>query len=318
MVKRINKGKQRIIILTFLLVLLCVMLLVLVKMLNGIRQKNVDSGNKVAESSSEYQTSEENSSEENTSEEHTTEEVTAPVETESATEEEKKLTLEDIMKYSDEMVHYGIANDVDAKNRPNGCQWYINRFSDFDVDFIKEDNNKIYLTYMVKKENGNTTQILDILKSNDVSAVFFITYDYVTSNPEIVKRMIDEGHIVGQSSYLSGTIEENLEKEIMAHEYVLDKFGYDMCLFKILNDSFSEQQLAMIESLGYRTVFWSFSYNDWENNQPDVATSLNRLLDKAHSGEILMLRTSSSTSLALLQDLLDGLKEKGFEMGRYE
>lgn len=82
--------------------------------------------------------------------------------------------------------------------------------------------------------------------------------------------------------------------------------------------SWSLRREILIESLGYRTVFWSFSYNDWENNQPDVATSLNRLLEKAHSGEILMLRTSSSTSLALLQDLLDGLKEKGFEMGRYE
>lgn len=313
MVKRKNKGIQRIVVLILLLLLLLATLLVLIKILKEIRLKTNETANNIAESTTEHRTSEDI-----TTEEQTTEVNTEPATEEPATEAPKEVNLEEIKKYSDEMIPYGIAQGVDADNRPDGCTWYTNKFSDFDVDFIKDNDKKIYLTYMVKKEMGYTEQILDILKTNDVKAVFFITYDYTLNNPKIVQRMIDEGHVIGHGSYMSGTIEDNYKAETMFHNYIMDNYNYNMNLFKIFSDNFNEQQLALVDNMGYKAVFWSSSYGDWKSKQPDADESLKLLLDAAHGGEILMLRTSSSTSLAILQDLLDGFKKKGFEMGYYE
>lgn len=314
MAKRKNKGLFRIGILSVTLILLIVVLMVLFSMLKDAEKRRGEPET-YTEEVTEKTFKPEPTTEETTTEVTTTEE---PTNEEPTTEKvNKDVDITAIEKLDDTFVPYGLGDDVDAKKRPNGCLWYGRQYSDYKADFIKDDDNKVYLTFIVKGEDGNTPKVLDILKQDGVKAVFFVTYNYVLDNPELVKRIIDEGHVLGHGSYMSGTMAEIYEKESEMHKYVLDKFDYEMYLFKMVTDGFTEQQMGLIDAMGYTNVFWSGSYNDWANPQPDAKESLNKLLDASHSGEILLLRSSSSTSLAILHDLISGLKAKGLDFGYY-
>ena len=138
--------------------------------------------------------------------------------------------------------------------------------------------------------------------------------------------MIDEGHVVGNHSAThpegglgSLSVEKQKEEIMRVNDYVLENFGYQMYLFRFPTGAFTEQSLAIVESLGYRSVFWSFAHRDWlVDDQPDVSTALDNALDKAHGGAIYLLHAVSSTNTTMLGDFIDGCRQKGFEFGYYE
>lgn len=102
------------------------------------------------------------------------------------------------------------------------------------------------------------------------------------------------------------------------NDYVLENYGYQMYLFRFPTGAFSEQSLAIVQSLGYRSVFWSFAHHDWvTDDQPDVAESLQKAVDKAHGGAIYLLHAVSSTNTTMLGDFIDGCRAKGYEFGYY-
>lgn len=231
----------------------------------------------------------------------------------------------DFDSYSSEYVPFGFGSEVDENNRPTGLQWYINRYGKYTADFIQPESNYIYLTMDEGYEYGLTEGILDTLKEKNVKAVFFITLPYAKQNPELVQRMIDEGHVVGNHSVTHPSaglstlsVEQQINEVKEVNDYVLEHFGYQMYLFRFPTGAFSEQSLAIVQSQGYRSVFWSFAYKDWVvDEQPDVASSLANALNKVHGGAIYLLHAESTTNASMLADFIDGCRAKGFEFGYY-
>lgn len=233
-----------------------------------------------------------------------------------------QLNAADFANYSTEKVPYGFGAEVDADNRPDGCTWYSNKFGNYKALFIMPKSSNIYLTFDEGYEYGFSGEILDVLKEKNVKAVFFVTLPYARDNPELVKRMIDEGHIVGNhtTTHPSGGLQQyDAQKQIddidQVTQYVKEHYGYSMNLFRFPEGSFSEQSLAIVNALGYMPVFWSFAYKDWDvNNQPDVSESLTNALNKAHGGAIYLLHAESETNTKMLPDLIDGLRAKGYSL----
>ena len=231
----------------------------------------------------------------------------------------------DLTTFPTEDIPFGFGSEVDKNNRPGGCTWYDNKWGKYAVDFIHPMSNNVFLTFDEGYEYGFTPKILDTLKEKNVKAVFFVTMPFVKENPDLVRRMIDEGHVVGNHSVNhpakgvgSLPIEGQIAEVKELHDYVLENFDYEMYLFRFPEGKFTEQALAVVQSLGYRSVFWSFAHRDWyTNDQPAVADSLKNALDKVHGGEIFLLHAVSSTNTEMLGDLIDGVREKGFEFSYY-
>ena len=234
------------------------------------------------------------------------------------------LLMSDLEKYDHSAVSFGMGNNVDAvTNRPN-LAYYTERYGEFAVDFIQPESQYVWLTFNEIAEYGTTTLILDTLAEKEVKAVFFVTLSYVKNNPDIVRRMIDEGHVLGNYTANCSKVPElslnDLTNELdTLYNYVYQTYGYEMYLFRTPSGNFSEMALAVAQSKGYRTVFWSFNYVDWNiNAQPDVTESLNNALNKAHGGAIYLLSGSSTTNQQMLGNLIDGIREKGYDFGVYQ
>lgn len=225
----------------------------------------------------------------------------------------------DVSKLSRTKTGYGSGVQTDEKNRTTGSLDFNAKYSQFNAEAIKTDDKKITLTFDQGYENGYTAKILDTLKEKKVKAVFFLLKDYAEKNPNLVRRMIDEGHIIANHSvhhYSMPTLGEAACKaEIMdMHKYVRDTFGYEMTLFRPPMGEFSELTLELTKQCGYKTVMWSFAYADWDTkNQPDEQQSLKKLTDAAHEGAIYLLHSVSKTNADILPSFIDNVREKGFE-----
>lgn len=209
---------------------------------------------------------------------------------------------------------------VDDKGRPMGPVTFQDKFGDYDAYFIVPDSEDIYLTFDEGYEYGFTPAILDTLQEKNVQAVFFITGHFARTEPELVQRMVDEGHIVGNHSD-SHKIYPDLplaeaEKDLMAlHDYVLETFEYEMSLFRFPEGKYSEQSLALIQSLGYQSVFWSFAYKDYDiNNQPLSIDALDRITKNSHPGAIYLLHAVSRTNSEVLPEVIDLLRAEGYQL----
>lgn len=189
-------------------------------------------------------------------------------------------------------------------------------------DGIAMGNNKnpyIYLTFDVGYEGGFTNKILDVLKDNSVKSAFFITGQFIKTNPEIVKRMIDEGHIVGNHTVnhksLPSCSDDDVKNEIMnLHQQLYEKFEYEMKYMRPPKGEYSEKSLALIQGLGYKTVMWSFAYDDWENDkQGREEYGKNKIIENLHNGEIMLLHATSKDNANILDDVIKETKKLGYE-----
>lgn len=177
----------------------------------------------------------------------------------------------------------------------------------------------IYLTFDEGYEAGYTSQILSILKENSVTATFFITAHYINTQPELVKQMIDEGHIIGNHTVNHKSMpdldDEKIKSEVMdLHTVIYEKFGYEMKYIRPPRGEFSERTLKITNSLGYKNVMWSFAYEDWnEDNQPNEEKSKQKILDNLHNGEIMLLHGNSKTNTNILNSIINEAKNMGYE-----
>jgi delta-lactam-biosynthetic de-N-acetylase len=218
---------------------------------------------------------------------------------------------------------WGLGKNRDDDGRPIDAVKAQEQYAAYNALFLGEGENTIYLTFDEGYENGYTESILDTLKEKGVKAVFFVTGYYAKSQPELVQRMIDEGHVIGNHSAshtsegLTSLSWEQQQNEVMEnHEYVLEQFGYHMYLFRYPSGRFSEQSLALVNNCNYKSVFWSFAYLDYDvNNQPDPAESLAKMEDKLHPRAIYLLHAESETNAAILGDLIDYIAEQGYSFG---
>ena len=214
---------------------------------------------------------------------------------------------------------YGQGVLTDEQNRTLGALEFNKTYGKYDAAAINEDDDKITLTFDQGYENGYTAQILDTLKEKKVKAVFFLVQDYAERNPGLVKRMIDEGHTVANHSvhhYSMPSLDtETARHEIIDfHEYMKEHFGVEMNMFRPPMGEFSEQSLAVTKKCGYKTVLWSFAYADWDvDKQPEQSQAKEKLINAAHPGAIYLLHSVSATNAAILGDVIDGIRENGFE-----
>lgn len=221
--------------------------------------------------------------------------------------------------YSDEKIAYGMGVDTDSANRPLGAVSAQAQYGDKGALFIGEESEKrLWLTFDEGYENGFTPQILDTLRDKDVKAVFFVTYDYCVKNPELIRRMIDEGHTIGNHTWSHPSLAEcspdELYSEIsLLHDYVSDNFGYEMYVMRPPMGEFSERVLACAQKLGYTTVLWSFAYPDWDvNAQPEKSAAYEKITSKTHNGAVYLLHAVSETNTEILGDVIDYWKENGY------
>lgn len=218
---------------------------------------------------------------------------------------------------------YGQGLKVDESNRPLNSVNLQNTYGHYNTAFIAPESNNVYLTFDLGYENGYTNQILDVLNAKNVKGVFFATLSYCKNNPAIVSRIINEGHTLGNHSvsHLSmPTLSlEKMESEIMdMHNYVLNNYGYTMTLFRPPMGEFSEQSLAVTQSLGYKTVHWSFAYLDYDtSNQPEYNYALERVTGAAHGGAIYLLHAVSATNTAILPAVIDNLINRGYTISLF-
>lgn len=177
----------------------------------------------------------------------------------------------------------------------------------------------IYLTFDEGYEAGYTPKILESLKNNDVKATFFITAHFVNTQPELVKQIIDEGHIVGNHTVNHKSMptlsEEEIKKEVMElHTVIYQKFGYDMKYIRPPKGEFSEKSIISTNNLGYKTVMWSFAYEDWnEDKQPNEESSKKKIIENLHNGEIMLLHGNSKTNTNILDSVIKEAKNMGYE-----
>lgn len=215
---------------------------------------------------------------------------------------------------------WGPGGPVDDKNRSQGALAYNKQFGAYNAVFVDEESKGVYLTFDMGYENGFTPQILDTLKEKNVKGVFFLTGHYAKSAPELVQRMIDEGHVLGNHSWghpedITSLPLSEVDASIMdLHTYIAENFGgYEMKLWRFPAGTFSEQTLRVAQSEGYRSVFWSFAYKDWlVDAQPDPAAATETMLKKAHPGAIYLIHAVSKTNADILGDVIDQLQAKGY------
>ncbi|MGL6105697.1 delta-lactam-biosynthetic de-N-acetylase [Romboutsia sp.] len=184
------------------------------------------------------------------------------------------------------------------------------------------NKKSLYLTFDEGYENGYTERILDVLKEKNVKAIFFVTSHYICYSPDTVKRMVAEGHVVANHTkhhYSMPSVTYSavaFNKELYDVEDRFKKLtGQDMPkFFRPPMGKYSEKSLAMTKDLGYKTVFWSFAYGDYEpNSQPGVGYAKNHIFSHLHDGSILLLHAISKTNASILGEVIDEARKDGYE-----
>ena len=184
----------------------------------------------------------------------------------------------------------------------------------------------LYLTFDAGYENGNTPVILDALKKHQAPAAFFLVGNYLETSPDLVKRMVEEGHTVGNHTYHHPDMskistKETFSKELSDLEMLYTKTtGQSMTrYYRPPQGKYSEANLKMADELGYQTFFWSLAYVDWyEDKQPTREEAFQKLLGRIHPGAIVLLHSTSKTNAQILDELLTRWEEMGYRFGQLE
>ena len=194
-------------------------------------------------------------------------------------------------------------------------------FAWYDAYFIGDDSEKVlYLTFDCGYENGNTEPILDALKKHDAKGTFFVVGHFLETAPEMVQRMVDEGHAVGNHTYhhLDMPTISEMEKFQEEMDGVADKFeeitGTKLSpYYRPPQGKCNENNLKMAQELGYCTIFWSLAHVDWnQDSQPGYDESIQKLTSRVHPGAIVLLHNTSKTNGEILDELLTKWEEMGY------
>ncbi len=192
------------------------------------------------------------------------------------------------------------------------------------ADYSDEDR-VIYLTFDAGYENGNIEKILDVLKEEEVPAAFFVLGNLIGKNTELVMRMEDEGHLVCNHTFIHKNMsllnEKEFRDEIMHLEsFYKEKTGRELAKFyRPPEGSFSRENLVWAKDMGYKTVFWSFAYMDWDNQkQPSREYAMNKIKENLHNGEIMLLHPTSKTNAEIMKEMIEYIKGEGFRFASLE
>lgn len=178
----------------------------------------------------------------------------------------------------------------------------------------------LYLTFDAGYENGYTPQILDVLQKHQVKAAFFLVGNYLQRNADLVRRMVDEGHIVANHTMHHPDMSKIADMQAFQKELqALENLFYEITgkslpkYYRPPQGVYSQSNLEMAKALGYKTVFWSLAYADWDNNnQPSREYAMEKLTSRVHNGAVILLHSTSKTNAQILDELLTQYKQMGY------
>ena len=191
----------------------------------------------------------------------------------------------------------------------------------YDAAYLGDTGEKVlYLTFDAGYENGCTAKILDVLKKHTVPAAFFLVGNYIQKNGDLVRRMVEEGHIVGNHTMHHYDMSQLSQEAAFAKELTELETIFRETTGKTLpkyyrppRGTYSQENLEMAKKLGYKTVFWSLAYVDWNNDdQPTAEYAFSKLLPRAHNGAVVLLHSTSQTNAAILDELLTKWEQQGY------
>ena len=184
------------------------------------------------------------------------------------------------------------------------------------------DKKVIYLTFDAGYENGNVERIVDVLDKNDVDGAFFLLDNIILKNPDLVKKMYDGGHLIcnhtkNHKNLSRSTFEEIRDDLCSLEEICEEQTGVKMAkYFRFPEGKYSEQALKHVSSLGYKTVFWSFAYDDWDNGrQMSDDAAIKKIISNTHNGSIILLHPTSQTNANIMDRLISIWRDMGYEFG---
>jgi len=203
---------------------------------------------------------------------------------------------------------------------------FVENYDGYYIDHAHGDENAdkvVYLTFDAGYENGNVAKVLDVLKREEVPGAFFILSNLITHDTSLVARMASEGHLVCNHTMHHRNMAcveslEEFERELTSLEKLYEEqIGREMAkYYRPPEGSFNERSLRFAQQLGYKTIFWSFAYADWDNqHQPDPQAAKQKILDHMHNGAILLLHPTSATNALILEDVIRTLKSEGYRFG---
>ena len=207
------------------------------------------------------------------------------------------------------------------EGKPPVANTTASKMKDFDAYYMQETSEKVlYLTFDCGYENGNTPQILDALKKHQAPATFFVVGHFLETSPDLVKRMISEGHTVGNHTYHHPDMSKissvgDFSAELSAVENLYQEITGESIspYYRPPQGKYSETNLKMAKDLGYSTFFWSLAYVDWNTDaQPSHDEAFQKLLGRVHPGAVLLLHNTSKTNAEILDELLTKFEEMGY------
>ena len=204
-------------------------------------------------------------------------------------------------------------------------QKIVEKYDGFYMDTCVSDSSDkktLYLTFDAGYENGNVEEILNVLRDKKVSAAFFLLDNIILKNPELVSRMANEGHLVCNHTKNHKNISqmsfEEIERNLTDLEKIYEqKTGQKMSkYFRFPEGKYSEYALDCVKKLGYKTVFWSLAYDDWDNErQPNAEYAIKKLVSNTHNGAVILLHPTSRTNALIMGRLIDKWRSMGYEFG---
>ena len=213
---------------------------------------------------------------------------------------------------------FGVGKDGNPPAQSLRNQAYFDRYGALAID-LKSTGKVLRLTFDCGYENGYTGKILDTLKEKNVPAAFFCTLPFITQQPELVTRMIKEGHIVGNHSD-THPVFPNISRTQMAKEiqdcdnYLRLHFGYSAPYFRFPTGSYSDSSLDLVQSIGFKSVFWSVAYADWDPaNQKGTQFAFDTVTSRLHPGAVILLHAVSADNTAALGDIIDWARGQGYQ-----
>jgi len=201
----------------------------------------------------------------------------------------------------------------------------IGKYNGYSLDRSVSDTSDkkiIYLTFDAGYENGNVEKIVDILDKNDVNGAFFLLDNIILKNTDLVKKMYQGGHMLCNHTKSHKNLSHATFKEIKCDLEELEKIcqestGIQMTkYFRFPEGKYSEHALKCVCELGYKTVFWSFAYDDWDNGrQMNEEAAFKKIISNTHNGAIILLHPTSKTNVDIMQRLIDAWREMGYSFG---
>jgi peptidoglycan-N-acetylmuramic acid deacetylase len=201
----------------------------------------------------------------------------------------------------------------------------IAQYGGYAIDRSVSDSSEkkvIYLTFDTGYENGNVERVVDTLNKNGIKGAFFLLDNIILKNPDLVKKMHSNGHLICNHTKnhknLSGATREQIEADLTSLEEICEvRTGIKMAkYFRFPEGRYSENALSYVSSLGYKTIFWSFAYEDWDNGrQMDEDLAIKKILSNTHNGAIILLHPTSKTNADIMQRLIDAWRNMGYEFG---